>query len=134
MKHCWRCVASWLVALFLLGVPPTVLGQFGPAQFNQMKANCRASGGRPSSENYNDWARPVGGGCICPPATTGSGNPTCSGSGGMTGGAPTPQLGELGGQLLIQALGLRREESAEVREAREAEREAKAVTPWLPTH
>lgn len=52
----------------------------------------------------------------------------------MTGGAPTPQLGELGGQLLIQALGLRREESAEVREAREAEREAKAVTPWLPTH
>src|SRR5687767_12546199 len=71
-----------------------------PAFWNQMKDNCRKSGGRPSSEFYNDWVRLNG--CICPAsstATMGSGQPTCGASGSTT---PSLSPGMPGGGLTAQ--------------------------------
>ena len=70
-------VVGFLVALIFCATPRQAAGQ-STAEWEQMKAACRNSGGQPSSEYYNDWVRL--GGCICPPSSVGSGQPTCNGS------------------------------------------------------
>lgn len=69
-------ITSLIFGFLLVAPHASMAGE--PAFWTQMKAACRNSGGRPSSENYNDWG--AKGGCICPGSAVGSGQPTCSGS------------------------------------------------------
>jgi hypothetical protein len=104
----------WL--LLALSAVSTVVKAAEPAWWTQMKQDCLSSGGRPSSQFYNNWVQMNG--CICDPnpsATMGSGKPRCDNRAGSNSPSATSTLqqqqmaiaqraGELMGQALRDAL------------------------------
>lgn len=89
----WAVVLAWPVCDSKLAY-----ASFGAAEFSQMLADCRNSGGTPSATNYNAWVD--GGGCIC---NGRSGQATCnSGSSGSSGGSG--DLNSLAGEALAKGI------------------------------
>jgi hypothetical protein len=110
----------------LCGMPRPVLAD-PPALWTQMKTACTASGGRPASENYNEWV--AAGGCICPGSTRGSGA-TCAPTASSKGASVAlPQLATQVGFALGQAIRQQGEADEAAREA-QAEHDKQEFAKW----